>query len=160
MNRLVHTVMLLLLVAASAEAQELAGTFDQLRVLVKPGDTLIVTDETGARVRGKVSQLSGTALVLDVSRALRRFQESDVDTIERRGPDSLKNGALIGLAIGGGLAAAAIAAAVSADDMQAGWFLIAVPVYGGIGAGIGAGMDALIEGHRVIYARLRSLSRR
>ena len=89
-----------------AEAQELAGTFDQLRVLVKPGDTLTVVDDAGQRVRGKVVSLSNSVLNLTVSGTPRQFLSTDVNTIEKRGADSLKNGALIGLAVGGGIGAA------------------------------------------------------
>ncbi len=92
----------LVLTCTTVQAQELAGTFDQLRVLVKPGDTLTITDGGGERLRGKLSDLSDTSLVLEVSGARRLFQEAHVSTIEKRGPDSLTNGALIGLAIGGG----------------------------------------------------------
>jgi len=141
---------LLLLIAASAEAQQFVGTFDQLRVLVKPGDTLTITDGTGQRMQGKLTQLSASSLVLDVSGALRQFQDTDVDTIEKRGPDSLKNGALIGLGIAGGLGTLAIASAATSDE--AGFVAVAALLYAGIGAGIGTGIDALIEGRRVIYA--------
>jgi len=141
---------LLLLIAASAEAQQFAGTFDQLRVLVKPGDMLTITDGSGQRMQGKLTQLSASSLMLDVSGALRQFQESDVDTIEKRGPDSLRNGALIGLGIAGGLGTLAIASVATGEE--AGIVAVAALLYAGIGAGIGAGIDALIEGRRVIYA--------
>jgi hypothetical protein len=93
-----------------------------------------------------------SALVLDVSGQPRQFQEGDVDTVEKRGPDSLKNGALIGLGVGGGLAVLFVGAALSAGEDGGGWYLMTVPAYAGMGAGIGVGIDALIEGRRVIYA--------
>ena len=142
-------VALLLLSSVPAEAQQIAGTFDQLRVLIKQGDTLTITDGAGQRMQGKLSQLSTSSLVLDVSGALRQFHESDVNTIERRGPDSLKNGALIGLGIGGALGALALG--VAASEGEAGFGAIAALVYSGLGAGIGVGFDALLEGRRVIY---------
>ena len=153
MLHVVRIVALITLVAASAEAQELAGTFDQLQVLVKPGDTLTVTDDAGERIRGKLSQLSTSSLVLNVSGTQREFQSDEVKRIEKRGPDSLKNGALIGLAIGAGIAGLGIAASVNSSDADAGLFVIAGLIYSGIGAGIGVGIDALVEGRRVIYAR-------
>lgn len=116
MLHLLRIAALLLLIATSAGAQEIAGKFDQLRVLVKPGDTLTITDSTGQRMQGKLTQLSTSSLVLDVSGALRQFQDTDVDTIEKRGPDSLKNGALIGLGIAGGLGTLAIASVASSDE--------------------------------------------
>jgi hypothetical protein len=79
-----------------------------------------------------------------------------VDTVEKRGADSLKNGALTGSAVGGGLAALFVGGALSAGEDGGYWYLIALPGYAGMGAGIGAGVDALIEGRRVIYARSNS----
>jgi hypothetical protein len=144
----------LILATATAEAQELAGTFDQLRVLVKRGDTLTVIDQTGQRVSGKVVSLSNSVLDLTVAGTPRQFLSTDVNTIEKRGADSLRNGALIGFAIGGGIGAAAIAALAGTPDGSVGPFVaLGFLMYGGIGAGIGTGFDALIEGRRVIFAR-------
>jgi hypothetical protein len=152
MHRLAHAFALLLVVAATAEAQQVAGTFDQLRVLVKRGDTLTVTDGAGQRLRGKLTDLSESSLVLEVSGTRRVLQGADVDIIEKRGSDSLKNGALIGLSIGAGLFGAAMGAATG----DWGYAALGAVLYGGIGAGIGVGVDALIEGQRVIYAGSRS----
>jgi hypothetical protein len=144
----------IILVAGTAQAQELAGTFDQLRVLVKPGDTLTIVDDSGQRIQGKVSSVSASALSVTISGTPRQFLSTEVNTIEKRGPDSLKNGALIGLAVGGGIGAAGMIALAATAESNPGAFVVAgVLMYGGIGAGIGAGFDALIEGRRVIYAR-------
>jgi hypothetical protein len=151
MNRLAH-IAILLLIAAPAQGQELAGTFDQLRVLIRAGDTLTITDASGQRVRGKLADLSATTLVLDTPGLRRTLQVTEVDIIQKRGADSLKNGALIGLGIGAGLSALAIGAATR----EGGYAAAGALFYGGIGAGIGAGVDALIEGQRVIYARSTS----
>jgi hypothetical protein len=153
MRQVARIAALIILAAATAEAQELAGTFDQLRVLVKPGDTLTVVDDSGQRVEGKVSSLSASALSLTVSGKPRQFLSTDIDTIEKRGPDSLKNGALIGLAIGGGIGAAGMIALAATADNPGAFVAVGLLMYGGIGAGIGSGVDALIEGRRVIYAR-------
>ena len=149
MNRLMASLVLMLAATAAAEAQELAGTFDQLRVLVKPGDELTLTDVAGQRVQGTLTGLSISALELDVAGTRRAFVGSDVDTVEKRGSDSLKNGALIGISIGAGFAGAA--GALITQDWA--YTAVAALIYGGIGAGIGVGVDALIEGRRVIYAR-------
>lgn len=154
MRHVARIAALIVLAAATAEAQELAGTFDQLRVLVKPGDTLTVVDDSGRRVEGKVSSLSASVLSMTVAGTPRQFLDSEVNRIEKRGPDSLRNGALIGLAIGGGIGAAGmIALAVTAESHPGAFVATAALMYAGIGAGIGTGIDALIEGRRVIYAR-------
>jgi hypothetical protein len=152
MLRIGRVVACVFFAATSAQAQELAGTFEQLRVLVKAGDTLTVTDTAGRPVRGKLTNLSASSLSLNISGTNREFQKADVNTIARRGSDSLKNGALIGLAVGGGLAAAAVATTSADGYVNTGYFAVALLSYAGIGAGIGAGIDALIEGPRVIYA--------
>ena len=149
--RIIHALVLVLLAAAPAQAQQLASTFDQLRVLIKQNDTLTITDTSGQRLRGKVSTVSSSRLVLDVSGTVREFQDSNVEEIRMRRPDSLGNGALTGMAIGAGLAVAAVASQASANEL--GWIPLVALVYGGIGAGIGVGVDALIERDRVIYAR-------
>jgi hypothetical protein len=157
MRQIARIAALIVLAAGSAEAQELAGTFDQLRVLVKPGDTLTIVDNSGQRAQGKLLSLSASSLELTVSGAKRQFLSTEINTIEKRGPDSLKNGALIGLGIGAGFGAAALIA-VAADDefVDGGFVAVAAVLYAGIGAGIGTGVDALIEGRRVIYARSMS----
>jgi hypothetical protein len=100
-------------------------------------------------------------LDLTVSGTARQFRSTDVTTIEKRGSDSLKNGALIGLAIGGGIGGVGmIALAATAEDHVGAFMVVGVLMYGGIGAGIGAGFDALIEGDRVIYSRSGSAGAR
>ena len=152
--RIIYALVLVLLVAPQAQAQQLASTFDQLRVLLKQNDTLTITDTSGQRLRGKVSTVSSSRLVLDVSGTVREFQNSEVEEIRMRRPDPLGNGALTGMAIGAGLAVAAVASQASGSEL--GWIPLAALVYGGIGAGIGVGVDALIERDRVIYARSTS----
>ena len=151
MKHLVHAIALMVLAAASVEAQVIAGNFDQLRVLVKPGDTLTVTDGTGGRLRGKLMDVSASSLELDVAGTRRLFQDTDVATIEKRGADSLKNGALIGLVTAGAIFGPAFGALTG----EWGAAVAVGLMYSGIGAGIGVGIDALIEGERVVYAASR-----
>ena len=152
MARIGRVVAFVFFVATSAQAQELAGTFEQLRVLVKAGDTVTVTDTAGRPVRGKLINLSSSSLSLNVSGTNREFQRADVNQITKRGSDSLKNGALIGMAVGGSLAAVGVALMAAGGEADAGLMAGAALIYSGIGAGIGVGVDALIEGQRVIYA--------
>jgi hypothetical protein len=58
-------------------------------------------------------------------------------------------------AVGGGiLAVGALAAGVASEE--AGLLFGAALLYTGVGAGVGAGIDALVEGRRVIYASSNS----
>ena len=148
--RLARIALVVVLTSAVADAQELAGTFDQLRVLVKPGDTLTITDSSGQRVRGKLADLSASSLVLEAAGTRRLFQDAEVGTIEKRGSDSLKNGALIGLSVGAGFGPL-----IGATTGEWGLAAVGALIYGGIGAGIGVGFDAMVEGPRTIYAASR-----
>jgi hypothetical protein len=139
---------------AGASAQGIAKSFDELRLLVRTGDAVTVTDVAGREVTGKISALSPTSLSLQVDRQPREWSEADVATIKSRYRDSLGNGALIGLAIGAGTTAALIAASMESEDNVSGGEVAAVvAIYGGIGAGIGVGVDAMITRKRVIFEK-------
>ena len=86
-------VALLLCQPTATSSQELAGSFDQLRVLVKAGDTVRVTDSAGEEVRGTLTDLSSSSLALRVGGTRRTFLETDITAIHQRRNDSLANGA-------------------------------------------------------------------
>src|SRR5689334_24834835 len=94
---------LLITLPAVAGAQELAGSFDQLRVLVKAGDTVRVTDSAGEEVRGTLTDLSSSSLALRVGGTRRTFLETDITAIHQRRNDSLANGAKWGFVVGASL---------------------------------------------------------
>jgi hypothetical protein len=54
---------------SSAHAQGIAGSYDQLRGLVWPGDEVIVVDAKGRESTGRIADLSPSSLVLTVSLA-------------------------------------------------------------------------------------------
>ena len=139
----------LLLAFALAAAQEPVRSFDQLNTRLTPGDTIWVTDAQGREIKGKVQSLAPEAITLKGD-GPRTIAAGDVRIISERRRDSLANGALIGLAVGGvGIGVACLASAEGPDQD---WCLVAALVYGSIGAGIGVGIDALIPGKkRVAY---------
>jgi hypothetical protein len=151
---LVMAVMLAVL-GVAADAQELASDLSQVRGLVKPGDTLTITDTAGQRVQGTLAQLDATGIVLELPDKQRRlFDGAMLATVER--PDSKKNGALIGFATGGVLGAVQGAVLVGAYGEPGSSYASAAAlalVYGGIGAAIGPGIDAIVKGHTTIYAK-------
>lgn len=130
-----------------------ATSFDQLSVLVRPGDTVTVTPDSGAPFSGKISSLSSSGLTLLVGKELRALQERDVATVRHRRQDSLSNGALWGLGAG------ASAGFATCGFCHPGPGLMMAGMFGGIGAGIGVGIDALIKGNVVVFER-RGSSRR
>lgn len=136
----------------STAAQGIAGSFEQLQLLVRPGDKVTVTDTSGRESSGRISELSTSGLTVLVNGARQEFTEREVTTIRQRRQDSLANGALWGLAVGGVLAGGLVAAFWETGD-HAGEAAAFVAVYSGIGAGIGVGVDALITRRHVIYQR-------
>lgn len=135
-----------------------ATSFEQLRVLVGPGARVTVINSTGDQTTGAISALTPSSLSLGVDGSLRDFGEADVATIRQRRSDSLGNGAKWGFGIGagfgllGGLAfAASYGEGVGWDGLALGGILAGI--YGGIGAAIGVGVDAMIRGNQVIYSR-------
>jgi len=140
----------LVAVSVRAAAQEPVKSFDQLNTRLKVGDKVWVTDAQGREVQGKIHSLSPDALTLGADGS-KTFAAREVSAIRERRPDSLKNGALIGLGVGGGLALVACFSFAEGSD-DGGWCAAVVGFYGGVGAGLGVGIDALIPGQkRVAY---------
>jgi hypothetical protein len=143
---------LVILLPGMVKGQQPVKSFDQLNVRLKVGDKVLVTDTQGRKYQGKIDDLSSSALVLDRTQTL---SAADVQLIEDRPADTLKNGALIGMGTAVALVGGSMAAACSGEPdcaPSAGWMTFAIGVYAGIGAAIGTGIDALIPGKtRVVY---------
>ncbi len=136
--------------AAGAHAQAVARSFDELRLKVAPGDAIYVTDADGREQRARIVDLSPSAIVVDAARGHRTFTERDVQRIRKRTPDSLWTGGLIGAAVGAAFGAAVVR--FSAECHYRSTSCVA-PVISStlMAAGIGIGIDALIQGRKVIY---------
>ena len=144
----------LVLLPLRAGAQGVAGSFEQLQVLVKTGDTVTVRETSGQETTGRIASLSASALTLvssDTGREL-KLSEADVSIIRERRQDSLGNGALIGLGIGAVSCAIAMAIICSNEDCE-GEAPEFVAVYAGLGTAVGVGVDALIVTRHVIYEK-------
>ena len=147
---------LLLISPLRASAQGTATSFEQLRVLVRSGDTITVREAGGVETTGKVESLSSTSLLLNAAGTRRELREPDVTEILQRRQDSLGNGALLGLVIGAATGGTFLAVVCSREDEDCGGareVLAFVGVYAGIGTGIGVGFDALIVGRQVVYQK-------
>jgi hypothetical protein len=135
------------------EAQRVASSFDQLGVLVKPGDKVSVVDVSGKEAEGRIEKLSRDALTLVTPAGSRDLREVDVAQIRQRRDDSLKNGAIIGAVAG---TAYFLTAAALLGDSDGGEVIVSTAfaggvVFAGMGAAAGAGIDALITRQQVIY---------
>lgn len=137
---------------SAARAQTPSASFDDLRAILKDGQTVVVTDTAGQRIKGKLRDVSSSppSLVL-AGPAPRTFPASSI--AEVRKTEGVLNGALIGAGIGTGLALWDYLI----DPSEPGNGVIFV-VSIGLGTAIGAGIDAMRDGGRVVY-RARSQAR-
>jgi hypothetical protein len=105
-------------------------------------------------VRGRLERLSSDGLVLEAD-TVETFSAQAVRRVRARDRDSLKNGTLIGLAVGGGLGTAWCVGAIADDSgdidarVECAEGFIVFPA---LGALIGLAVDAVIPGKlRVVY---------
>lgn len=126
------------------------------------GATVHVLPDAGAEVSGKLLRVDAGALVLLVEGSERRFKQSRVRRIDKRG-DRLGNGAIIGAGVGAvsGLLAALISDCPGKDPggscvgARAAGFVLSVGVYSALGVGI----DALAVGRTTVYESTAASSR-
>jgi hypothetical protein len=139
---------------APASAQESASSFAALAGRIRVGQMIWVTDTTGRELRGRLERLSTDELVLKTT-GIDTFAAPDVRRVRARDRDSLKNGALIGLGVGGAIGSAWCIGAIADDsgDIDARVECAeGFTVFPGLGALIGLVVDAVIPGKmRVIY---------
>ena len=161
MNRRAQVILLVsatfAVTAAPVSAQEAATSFDELAGRIHVGERIWVTDATGREVRGRLARFSSDRLDLQTN-GLETFAASDVRRVRVRERDSLKNGTLIGLGVGGAMATAWCIGAVTdnSDEVDARVECAeGFTVFPGLGALIGLAVDALIRGKaRVVYEAL------
>ena len=150
----VFAVTLAFLVFASSElSAQQANSFEQLQVLVKPGETVTVTDVNGTQSRGIVAELSRTTLRLGAAGVSRELTEADVLQIRQRRGDSLANGATVGAVAGGVLGILGAILLCAGEDCGA----VVIPVlavYTAMGTGVGVGIDALVVRQQIVYQRV------
>jgi hypothetical protein len=162
------SVSLLVLAPVNASAQVVSTSFEQLQALVKPGDTVDITDTTGRRTRGTLGELSASSLELlarktgaDGGENLvrdRQLFERDVQQIQLVRRDSLWNGTLIGFAPGAAIGMFILFVGAGCDcytvESRAPIALSTMLFAGGIGALIGGTVDASIVKRTTVYFRL------
>jgi hypothetical protein len=129
------TLVLALLLPAAARAQQ-------------PQEEVIVTQSaSGAELRGRLVELSRTSLGILVNGSRVDVPIDNVLRIEAR-TDSVKNGAVIGASVLGGLSLLACA-----GHRDAAFCLWSGAVNTAFGALAGAGIDALHKGRTTIYSK-------
>ena len=118
------------------------------------GDILYVTDAGGREIRGRAATVGPASLTLRIGDNLRSLPMDQISVIERLRRDSVKNGVGIGmLAGGGGMLAGILATCKGKSDCIDGEGVALLMLGGmGIGAGIGAVVDLLIQDRETILS--------
>lgn len=133
---------------AAAEAQT-TRAFRDLGLDLNVGDRVRVTDRDGVRHDGTVRTLPPEALVISGSGGPRDFTVQTTAKVERRG-DPVWTGALIGF-IPGFVLGAQFVLGFSDHEEPLSTYVTAGGIVGLGGAGLGALIDSLHEGHRAVY---------
>ncbi len=94
------TLLLLIVASGALAAAQTASSFEQLALRVESGDRVAVTNSSGRQRTGRIVDLSSSALALLIDGARHGFRQVQVHTIRQWRPDSLKDGAWFGFAIG------------------------------------------------------------
>lgn len=143
--------------STTSQPQESVATFDQLANRIAVGERLWVTDTDGHVTRGRLDRLTSSDLTLDAN-GTQRFEADGISLIRHRQRDSVKNGAFIGLGVGGGMATAWCIGALADDsgDIDAAVECSEGFIFAGLGTLIGAGVDAIIPGKLSVIYRATS----
>jgi hypothetical protein len=140
--------------SATGDAQERATSFDQLRMLVRTGDTLTVHDISGHAIEGKIGALSPSSIELVTAQGRSRLSEPEVVTVTQR-QRPVRKGMKYGVALG-----AALGAVAGLRSREPGYFLAGAIFFGGIGTGIGAGLGAAAPRDTVIFSHPDAAARK
>jgi hypothetical protein len=147
-------LMLFILGSGWVLAQEPATSLDQLKILLKTGDKVTLMDLSGQSITGRVERITPEALDLRVKDKVQTFDEKDLRQITQKKQDSVLNGILIGAAVGFG-ATLPVYLGI-ADEDEKGVAVAASALWGLIGGGIGALVDASVTQKHLIYFRPRN----
>lgn len=157
-----YAILITLISVSETSAQTVSVTAPDFNG-VGGGRTITVIEDSGTETIGKLVRFTPDALTLAVSGRDVVFERARVASVVERG-DSLKNGTKIGFLTGaalGGVIGIAIAGVADcggrACNAGENLGIVALPgaFVGLIGAGIGAGVDALISRRQIIYQRRR-----
>ena len=141
-----------LFVCACVAAVGTAQAQDFSSIQVKNLPIVFVEEKSGVETRGRLLSITPAAIAIDVDGSQRTFAAANVAKIDRRG-DSLKNGALIGAAIGlvtgflGDCPRTGNGAGTGCPAARVGYVLGGSAIW----ASIGAGIDALIPGRTRLW---------
>jgi uncharacterized membrane protein YeaQ/YmgE (transglycosylase-associated protein family) len=128
------------LFAASVSAQALPEGLNTEHL-----STVFVTDKAGVQTEAKLLRLDGDGLEVIVGGAEKHYAFAELRRVEKKG-DSLKNGAIAGLVVGGIIGVLSGAMSENAADTF-GIAMTSTMLYGAIGTC----MDAMVVGRTTLY---------
>lgn len=138
--------------SAQTSGPEPATTFVDLAPRLPPESTLIVTDRQGRQTRGKLIGIEDDALLIRKGGTL-SFRQSDVRQIQRKLPDRVLDGGLLGFAIG--TIAPLAVCTIRSDSSETVGCVIGSVGFGGLpGFAIGAIVDSY-RGRKVTLFRAK-----
>ena len=145
MRRLLSTLLVMLIVPASAFAQPPDWTLK-----LQLGKPVFLTTQAGERVEGVTGQITADAIVVSTPVGIREVRYRELRRAEKR--DALWTGAAIGAATGVALGIAVVANADCGSSQQCGAEKGGVVMGGALyGALIGWGLDALVKGKTTVF---------
>jgi hypothetical protein len=134
-------------------AQAPATTLEELARHLASGATIAITDHAGQTVKGKLVQLTPAQLVLLTDGRQVTFTSETLSEVRQRQRDSLKNGMLIGGAIGAVPLIIVGSSNWCSDEPDCDATIGLGLLYIAAGVGAGAGLDALTSRQTVLYRR-------
>jgi len=153
---------MVVLAAAPLHGQVPLGRWEKVAILL-PGTQIVVELKSGERMEGAYKSLGPDAIVIaEAGEQERTVAKSMVQSIRTAAKvrDRLRNGALIGTLIGAAAGVIGMVAFANAktngpvywgDEDGPGYLIGAALVGGGIGAAMGAVVDASIKGRELLY---------
>jgi hypothetical protein len=135
--------------SAAAFAQSSSGTdpaFARMRDKLNAGDRVTISLTDGRKVKGRFSAVSGDALSVSTPAGDQSMPAADVARVQRH-----RRGMLLGTIIGAGVGLACGAAMASWAENEGGSQAGAYVGMTALGAGIGLGIDALVNFPRTVY---------
>ena len=143
----VRVALVVLALPAAGRAQDAGG---QIPGIVKTGERVSIVDDLGRKTEGRVETWSDEAIRLSMRGRTEDVAFARIVRIDK--PDSVKNGALIGL--GFGLGCGIIGSVITAQGSRRDGVVVASIISNTIvWTAFGATVDAMIDNRRTLYIR-------
>jgi hypothetical protein len=147
MTRFAAAVLVALALPAPARAQDAGG---QISGVVKIGERVTIVDDVGRKAEGRVESSSDEAIRLSMRGRTEDIPVARIIRIDK--PDSVKNGALIGLGLG--LGSGIIGSVATGQGSSRGGVLVASMISNTmVWTALGTAVDAMIDNRRTLYIR-------